>query len=98
MYVRIHETPQGRIVAACDRELLGSVLDDGKSYLDLRAYRSFYEGQLADENGLKSALSAFKSANLVGNKAVGIALALKLAEKSSIIYINKTPHIQLYNI
>lgn len=98
MYVRIHETPQGRIVAACDRELLGSVLDDGNSYLDLRAYRSFYEGELADEKALESALSGFKSANLVGKRAVGVALALKLAEKASIIYINKTPHIQLYNI
>lgn len=98
MYLKIHDTAQGRIVAACDRELLGTVLDDGRAYLDLKSYRGFYEGELAGEEALGQALSTCKSANLVGKRAVGVALRLKLTSKQSIIYINKTPHIQLYSI
>jgi hypothetical protein len=98
MYVRIHQTPQGRIVAACDRELLGSILDDGRTHLDLKAYREFYSGELVNEAGLEDALRDFSSANLVGKRAVGVALGMKLAREKDVIYINKTPHIQLYNI
>ena len=98
MYMRIHETPQGRIVAACDRELLGSVLDDGRAYLDLKAYREFYVGAPAGKAELEEALRGFTSANLVGRRAVGVAVGMKLAREKDVIYINKTPHIQLYNI
>ncbi len=98
MYLKIHDTRQGKIVAACDKELLGSVLDDGRAYLDLRAYRSFYEGGLVTEKELGQALAAFSSANLVGKKAVAAALATGLARQSDVMYIKKTPHIQLYRL
>ena len=98
MYMRIHETPQGRIVAACDRELLGSVLDDGRAYLDLKTYRDFYAGSPAGARELEAALADYASANLVGRRAVGVAVGMKLAREKDVIYINKTPHIQLYNI
>ncbi len=98
MFLKVHETVQGRIVAACDRELIGEILDDGRAYLDLKAHREFYEGGLADEAELRAMLSDFRSANLVGKRAVGVALKLKLAGAGSVMYINKTPHIQLYSI
>jgi len=98
MYLKIHETRNGRIVAACDSELLGRILDDGKAYLDLKAHREFYEGKQAKEDDLKEALARFTSANLVGKKAVSVALEMDLADEESIIYINKVPHIQLYKI
>jgi hypothetical protein len=98
MYLKIHDTRQGKIVAACDRELLGSVLDDGRAYLDLKAYRSFYEGELVSADELGRSLSGFSSANLVGKRAVAAALAAGLARQSDVMYINKTPHIQLYRL
>lgn len=96
--MRIHETARGRIVAACDRELLGSVLDDGKATLDLKKHKDFYEGSLADEVQLKAELKMFSSANLVGKKAVNAALELELVDENAIIYINRIPHIQLYRL
>ena len=98
MYVKVHETNKGKIVAACDEELLGKVLDDGNAYLDLKMHRAFYEGELIGEKELEDALSKFQSANLVGKLAVSVALKLKLASKDSVIYINKTPHIQIYRL
>jgi hypothetical protein len=96
--MRIHETPKGRIVAACDKELLGKVVDDGKATLDLKTHKEFYGGGPADRARLKEELKSFTSANLVGEKAVNTALELELVEKDAIIYINKIPHIQLYRI
>ena len=98
MYLKIHQTQKGKIVAACDKELLGSVLDDGNAYFDLDRYRGFYAGEPAGEEQLRAALRAFSSANLVGERAVGVALKMALAGKKDVMYINKTPHIQLYNL
>jgi hypothetical protein len=96
--MRIHETPKGKIVAACDKELLGTVLDDGKTTLDLKTYKEFYEGNPADVAGLKNELQRFSSVNLVGKKAVSVALELELVDENTVIYINRIPHIQLYKI
>lgn len=98
MYLKVHNTKQGRIVAACDKELLGKILDDGKAYLDLEMHRGFYEGVLCNPDDLKKELKQFSSANLVGEKAVKTALELELADENAVIYINKTPHIQLYRM
>jgi hypothetical protein len=98
MYMKVHETSKGKIVAACDKELLGTVLDDGNAYLDLKTHRAFYEGDLIGEKELEQKLAEFGSANLVGKGTVAIALKLKLAEQKSVIYINKTPHIQIYRL
>jgi len=98
MYLKIHETPKGRIVAACDKELIGKILDDGEMFLDIQTHKNFYAGSLANAFQLKKALSSFASANLVGKRAVSVALEMGLTVKESVIYINKTPHIQLYRI
>ena len=96
--MKIHDSAKGKIIAACDQELLGTVLDDGNIYLDLKMHRAFYEGNRVSEKELENALSRFVSANLVGKRTVAVALRLKLAEKNSVIYINKTPHIQIYRL
>lgn len=96
--MKIHETPKGRIVAACDKELLGKMLEEGDLVLDLKQHGGFYSGSKATGEQLKQELKRFNSANLVGKKAVDIALELQLADESAVIYINKIPHIQLYRL
>jgi hypothetical protein len=98
MYLKIHQTPKGKIVAACDQEILGTVLDDGRIYLDLKTHRGFYSGSLVDDKELREALGNFVSANLVGKRAVAVAIEMNIADKEDVMYINKTPHIQLYRI
>jgi hypothetical protein len=98
MYLRVHESEGSRVVAVCDKELIGTVLDDGKAYMDLDKHRSFYVGERAAEDEVKQALNEFSSANIVGEKAVGVALSLELAVKDDIMYINETPYIQIYKI
>jgi len=98
MYMRIHEGPGGKVVAVCDKELIGKVLEDEKICMDLEKYRSFYVGEHVGKNEVENALATFTSANLVGQKSVDIALSLGLANKDNIMYINETPYIQIYKI
>jgi len=98
MYLKIHETDKGKIVAACDKELIGQVLEEGDLYMDLKMYKDFYVGDLADKNSVKSALANFSSANLVGKKVVGIAVEEGVIESEYIKYIKDIPYIQIYKI
>jgi len=98
MYLKIHETDKGKIVAACDKELIGQILEEGDMYMDLKAYKDFYVGELADRNSVKNALSSFSSANLVGKKVVGIAVEEGVISQEYIKYIKDVPYIQIYKI
>lgn len=98
MYVKVHDGEGGRVVAACDRELVGRILEEGDRFLDLDTYRSFYVGELGKEAELKRHLSEFSSANLVGSRSVAIAVEMGIASEEDIMYINETPYIQIYKI
>ncbi len=98
VYVKIHERGGERIVAACDEELIGKALTDGKIYLDLDTHRGFYVGDKTDASGLRKTLGSFTSANLVGKNAVKVALGMGLAAADDIMYINRIPYIQIYKI
>ncbi|MBU1887066.1 MAG: DUF424 family protein [Candidatus Micrarchaeota archaeon] len=98
MYMKVHTKQNEVVVALCDKELIGTVLDDGRTYMDLDTYRNFYVGKISTESEVREALKKFTSANFVGKKAVGIAISLGLVEKNDIKNINKVPYIQVYNI
>lgn len=98
MYLKIHESQKGKIIAVCDKELIGQIFEDINGYMDLDRYRSFYIGELKSEIEIKNALNSFDSVNLVGKKSVKIALDLKLIEKSQIKFISKIPYIQIFNL
>jgi hypothetical protein len=98
MYLKIHETKEGRIIAACDKDLIGKVLDDGKGFIDLDTYQGFYVGELSDKKSLSKALARFHSINLVGKKSIAVALRLGLIKPEDVMHINNVPYIQIYKI
>ena len=101
MYLKIHETSNGKIIAACDENLMDRVLEDGKRILDLKKYRDFYNGKKVDKKEFQKVLadlSDSSSANLVGKEVIKIVLNMKLIDKNQIDYIAKTPFVQIYNI
>lgn len=99
MYLKIHETKDGNIVAACDKELIGTIIE-GKNgvCIDLDKYRNFYIGEIVGEEEIIKALKNFSSANLIGEKVVAIAVKEGLIRKNAIRYINTIPYIQIYQI
>lgn len=98
MYLKIHESNGQKIVAACDKELIGKILEEGKYFIDLKSHSSFYKGKICTEKELENALDDFTSANLIGKKVVGVALSKKLVSEEDITLIKSFPFIHIYAI
>ena len=98
LYLKIHQDEGKRIVALCDKDLIGKVLDDGEAYMDLDRYRRFYVGEIAEKERIIKELEEFDSINIVGKKSVGVVRDLGLVEEGSILHINDVPYVQIYKI
>ncbi len=100
IYIKIHTTPEGKIVAMCDSELLGKIYVEGKRELDLSSYSGFYRGELADEKEVESTLpvSDFYTANIVGERSVGIFVKRGLASPSQAHKVKGVPYLQLFRV
>ena len=98
MYVKKYEAQKEIIVAVCDKDLIGKVLREGELVLDLKKYSSFYIGELASEEEAWSIMKGATSLNLVGKKAVGLALKKKLAKKGDERTVDGVPHLQIYTL
>jgi len=95
MYLRIHDAPGGgKVVAICDRELLGTTLKEGD--LEITITEDFYGGDLATEDEVRAALRHATNANIIGWRVVKIAVSLGLVEISSCLMIDSVPHAQLF--
>ncbi|MFA6327973.1 MAG: DUF424 family protein [Candidatus Micrarchaeia archaeon] len=97
MYLKMHPSPDGEIVALCDVELIGKVLASGKAKLDLSAYAPFYLGKKIGETEAVEALKAAQNANLVGKKALAAAKKAGLPV-SHAKNIGGVPHLQIYRM
>jgi len=74
MYIKIHESYR-KVVALCDKEILGKKFEEGKRQLDVR--ESFYKGDEVDLQNIVEKLKELRiddaTFNIVGEKAVGVA-------------------------
>lgn len=88
-----------RIIAACDAGLIGKVhFGSNGTQLDLKKYRSFYEGEKVTDAQLQLLLEGAQNVNLVGKNAITAASkALPLSMKNSRI-IGGVPHLQFYRL
>lgn len=93
---RLHHQGADLVLAAADEECLGVRYAGGGRVLDLAKFAAFYGEETIDAQGLAAHLSACTSANLVGERSVGAALLLGLAEKGAVVKIGSVPHLQLY--
>ena len=97
MYLKIHETPDGEVVALCDAELIGRLLADGKRRLDLSMFADFYRGEKVGREEAVEALRPARNANLVGKKALAAAIGAGI-DISGAVKIAGVPHLQVYRM
>jgi len=84
---------QGHIlIAACDLELLGKKLEDGELCLEI--HEAFYGGEKVGASILARLLEMSTMANLVGKRAVRLALDMGLVDEDCVIVIKDVPHAQ----
>lgn len=92
MYCKKHVFGTKIVIALCDKELIGTVLQEGNITIDLEKFKHFYIG-----DDLKLFDGRFDSINAVGKKSVDYLIKNKLIiNKENVKKINKIPHIQIY--
>lgn len=93
MLVKIHESIR-KIVAICDSELLGRKFEDDKRQIEVN--EQFYSGDKKSElevlEIIKDAAEEDAAFNIVGERAVKVALKVGIINKEGIIKIQGIPH------
>ena len=84
------------VLACCDRELIGRVLEQGELTVEIRA--SFYKQDEIDAGLLKELIAQADSANLFGKRSVAVAVKEGFIKQSNIIMIGGVPHAQIYKM
>ena len=100
IYVKLHPTDNGVMVAMCDSKLIDQVLSEGDIEINIRDYSDFYKGQLV---GKEAAMTLIKkddvySANIVGEEAIGVALERGIIEKGHLKKISKVPYANAFRV
>ena len=91
--VRNYQQGIQRLCAACDEELLGTIHREGKFRLDVKP--EFYDGARVEEKHLQAMLGACTIANLVGERTVGVAVAMGLVDPANVLRVEGVPHAQM---
>lgn len=93
IYVKTHKAEEREVVAMCDEEILGKTFEEGDLCLDVK--KSFYEGNLVDEEQAAQIMKNADILNLVGEKTVSLAIKIGVVSKIHIIKIKGVSHAQV---
>ena len=91
--IKVHSRGSELLVAACDSDLLGKTFRSGK--LRIHVSREFYHAEECDEETLATRLEMASVANLVGRRAVDVAVAHGLVDPGCVLDIGGVPHAQM---
>lgn len=92
MLAKIHRKDGRTIVAVCDTQLVGTLIEDGTKQLDLRS--DFYKGEERDRDEIGDLIRNADSVNLVGEESVALGLQEGVIDETHIIRIKGVPHAQ----
>lgn len=96
MIVNERETPEGRLVAVCDDDVLGETFDnDGVAF---EVTEEFYDGERADEAQVVASLARARVANIVGSESVNLAVEHGFVEEANVLDVGGTTHAQLVRL
>ncbi|MCL5100107.1 MAG: DUF424 family protein [Candidatus Marsarchaeota archaeon] len=97
IYLKLHETNEGRILAMCDESLIDRVLEEGDAYVDIKGYADFYKGSLVGAKEFSELETAgISSANIVGEESVGLAIGRELIKEENVKKIKGVPYAHAY--
>jgi hypothetical protein len=97
MFLKIHRAPQTRdIVAVCDRELINTTISNGD--IEMHITDAFYGNRRASEEEVREALKTAENANIMGERAVTLAIELGLVSRAGCIMIGTIPHAQIFRL
>ncbi|ELY65170.1 DUF424 domain-containing protein [Natrinema versiforme] len=93
MIVNERETQEGLLVAVCDEDVLGETFEEDD--LSLTVTEEFYGGETVDENAVVESLARAAVANIVGTRAVELAVEEGFVDEANVLEVGQTLHAQL---
>ena len=87
------ETAKGRLVSVCDADVLGEEFEAGDVSLSVTV--DFYDGEAVNEQRVVESLARCKVANIVGTRAVGLAIEHGFVDEENVLDFEGTRHAQL---
>lgn len=93
MIVNERQTPEGLLVAVCDPEILGETFEEGE--ITLAVTEEFYGGEEVEESSVVDSLARATVANIVGTRAVELAIEEGFIEEANVLEVGATRHAQL---
>jgi hypothetical protein len=96
VYLRTSRHGRDTLVAVCDAELLGKILDGGR--VPFKVNEEFYKGVLGNVDEAIEAMSRATICNIVGKHIVDAARDAKMIHERAVIYIGDIPHAQIVKL
>lgn len=96
MYVKIHKFGDREILAVCDEDIIGKTFEEKD--LQINISNSFYKGEIKSDEEVFDLIEKFDNINLVGKKAVKLAIDNGIIDSESVIHIKGIPHAEIYVI
>jgi len=92
MIVKINEYKEGPIICVVDNDILNKKFEDGDLQLDLTS--DFYKGEDKDPRDIGDLMRNAYGINLVGEKAIQLAIDEGLIDESMVKKISNIPYYQ----
>jgi hypothetical protein len=87
------KTQKGLLVSVCDADVIGESFDNGDVSLTVDA--DFYDGDTVDDEAALASLARCSVANIVGTKAVDLAIENGFVDEENVLDFDGTRHAQL---
>jgi len=98
LLMRERTTPEGTLVSVCDAGLIGTTHETADGEVSLEVTESFYGGKAGDRDEAAEALADAQVANLVGDRAVTLAVEVGLVDPANVLDLDGTPHAQFMRL
>ncbi|MDE1871749.1 MAG: DUF424 family protein [Candidatus Micrarchaeota archaeon] len=100
IYIKIHDTENGDMVAMCDSSLIDKVLTDGDVEINIKDYSDFYKEKLVDIEKASKMISPERlySANIIGKESVEASIRSNIIDKDNVKYVGKVPYAHAFRI
>ncbi len=93
VYVKVHKVGKDVIVAVCDEDLLGRVLEEKGVKFEIK--EEFYRGELVDVERALELIGTGTIVNLVGETIVSALAERNEVIRLAAVEIAGVPHVQL---
>ena len=92
LIVTERRTPKGLLVSVCDAEILGETFESGR--VSLTVTEDFYGGETVPDEQAVDSLARASVANIVGSRAVALAIEHGFVDEENVLEVGETRHAQ----